>query len=96
MAMTYEESAALMQDMAFRGRVKVAALNYAQYLSLQVATASSNATMMWVQQTFRSPDAMAQTLTPPTVMNPNVQAAGTDVSDDALLAAVQSVANMMM
>ena len=96
MSMTLEESAALMNDATFRGRVKVAALNYAQYLSLQASTASSNAKMTFMQQTMRAPDAMAQTLTPPTVLNPNVQQDGPTVSDASLQAAVQTTADMMM
>jgi hypothetical protein len=93
MAMSYEESNALMQDMAFRGRVKVAAVVYAQYLALLPAT---NAQMRWIQTTMSQPDQMAGTLTPPTVMNPDVQAAGPTVSDEVLQAAVQSVANQIM
>jgi hypothetical protein len=93
MAMTYEESNLLMQDPAFRGRVKVAALTYAQYLSLEPAT---NAQMRWIQNTMAAPDQMAMTLTPPTVMNPNVQTAGAAVTDEQLQAAVQAVANQFM
>lgn len=96
MALTQEESAALMNDPVFRGRVKVCALNYAQYLSLQAATAGSNAKMTWMQSTVRNPDNMAATLTPPTVLNPNVQIAGAEVTDADLMAAVQAVADMIM
>ena len=32
MALTYENSAALMNDMVFRGRVKVAGLKYSSYI----------------------------------------------------------------
>lgn len=96
MAMTQEESAALMNDPVFRGRVKVCALNYAQYLTLQAATASSNAKMKWMQATIAGPDQMAATLTPPVVLNPNVQIAGAEVTDADLMAAVQAVADMIM
>lgn len=94
--MTYAESAALMNDTVFRGRVKVALLNYAQYLSLQLATASSNAKMVFIQQTIRNLEVMTQTVVPPTVMNPNVQQDGADISDANLQAAVQAVADLMM
>lgn len=94
MAMTYAQSAALMQDPDFRARVKVSALTYAQYLSLEVS--NSNAKMRWIQSTMSAPDQMAVTLVPPTVMNPNVQADGPTISDANLQAAVQAVADMMM
>ena len=94
MSMTFEESAALINDSVFRGRVKVAALLYAQYLSLQPA--NSNAKMRWLQQMIATPDQTATQLAPPTVMNPNVQQAGAAVTDIDLQAAVQVVADMMM
>lgn len=94
MALDYTESAALMQDPTFRGRVKVAALEYAQFLTLQPA--NSNSKVKWIQQTYANPDQMAATLTPPTVMNPNVQAAGATISDAELQGAVQAVADLIM
>lgn len=95
MAMTYEESAALMRDNTFQGRVKVAAITYAQYLSLQPANSGSKA--RWIQNTMSAPDMAAQQLTPGTVMNPNVQqAGGATVTDVDLQAAVQAVADVMM
>lgn len=94
MALTFTESAALMNDPDFRGRVKVAALNYAQFLSLQ--TGNNNSKMKWIQQTQLQPDMTATILVPPTVMNPNVQAGGATVSDADLQAAVQATADMIM
>lgn len=94
MALTYEESAQLMQDPTFRGRVKVAALTYAEYLTNQPG--NSNAKARWIQTCFASPDQMAMTLTPPTVMDPAVQQDGAAVTDAALQAAVQAVADVMM
>ncbi|HEY1242227.1 MAG TPA: hypothetical protein VGF16_16800 [Bryobacteraceae bacterium] len=94
MALTYDDSAQLMNDAQFRGRVKVAALTYAQYIALQPAT--SGARIRWAQQVMQQPDAMATVLTPPTVMNPNVQAAGAAITDPDLQSAVQAVADVMM
>jgi hypothetical protein len=45
---------------------------------------------------MQQPDAMATVLTPPTVMNPNVQAAGAAITDPDLQSAVQAVADVMM
>jgi len=92
--MTLEESANLINDPSFRGRVKVAALIYAQYLSLQPNNSSS--TSNWIFQTLRAPDQVALTLTPSVVINPNVQIAGANVADPDLQAAVQSVATSLM
>lgn len=92
--MTYVESAALMKDQTFMGRVKVAALNYAQSLSLQPSL--SNSQSKWINQAMTQSDFMAQMLTPPVVMNPNVQQGGAAVSDADLQAAVQAVANQTM
>jgi len=92
--MTLEESANLMNDLNFRGRVKVAALIYAQYLTLQPNNSSSAAN--WIFATLRAPDIAAQTLTPSVVINPNVQNAGALVTDANLQAAVQQVANSLM
>jgi hypothetical protein len=94
MALTYEESAILMNDPVFKGRVKVSALTYAQYITLQPATSGSR--IRWAQQVMQQPDAMAQSLVSPVVMNPNVQADGGAIDDVNLQAAVQAVADVMM
>jgi hypothetical protein len=72
----------------------VAALNYAQSLSIQANLSGSQT--RWIQQTFGQPDQMAQTLHSPVVMDPNVQADGSNVSDANLQASVQAVANRIM
>lgn len=94
MAMTFEESAALMNDADFRGRVKVAALQYATGIMLQ--SGNSKSRTVWAQNTMQSPDMQAQVLTPNVVMNVNVQMAGADISDQDLAAATQVTADMMM
>jgi hypothetical protein len=84
-----------MNDPTFRGRVKVAALQYAQYIHLQAGVPNSKT--QWAQRTMQQPDATAQILVPTVVMNPNVQqAGGAAINDTDLIAAVQSVADMMM
>lgn len=92
--MTYEESAALMTDAAFRGKVKVACLKYADSILIQdVAVASHTSLVKWAQQCFQMPDSVAQQIQPPVVMDPAVQLAGADVGDTALQAAVEGVVN---
>lgn len=92
--LSLDQSAQLMKDFTFLGRVKSAALTYAQYLSLQPA--NSGAKVRWMQQTMNQPDQMAQQLVSPVVLNPNVQQAGSTIDDPGLQAAVQSVADVMM
>lgn len=94
MAMSFEDSAALMNDADFRARVKVAALQYATGIFLQANNSKSRSN--WAQATMASPDMQAQTLTPNVVMNVNVQAAGGTIDDMGLLSAVQVTADMMM
>jgi hypothetical protein len=96
MALTYEESAALMTDGAFRGRVKVACLKYADSISINASpVAGRTALVRWAAQTFQQPDVAAQQVQPPVVMDDAVQTAGEEVTDAALQAAVESVVQKM-
>lgn len=94
MALTFLESATLMNNLDFINRVKVAALQYAQYIQLQSAIPNSKTS--WAQRTIQQPDQTARVLTPGVVMNPNVQQAGEEVTDNNLSAAVQVVADLQM
>lgn len=95
MAMSLTDSANLINDITFRGRVKVAALQYAQYLQLQSGLNMSKAN--WVQRTMQAPDQVALQLVPAVVMSPNVQqAGGAAVSDPDLIAATQVEADKQM
>jgi len=94
MALTLDESAQLINNTQFRGRVKVAALKYASYLALQPNPNLSRS--RWIQQTIQQPDQTAQTITPAVVMNVNVQNLGANIDDDNLMAAVQVVSDQQM
>lgn len=94
MALNFAQSAALMNNLDFRGRVKVAALQYATALLAQPG--SSNSKASWVQRTMQQPDTTAQVLVPAVVLNVNVQNAGADITDQDLAAAVQATADKMM
>lgn len=97
MALTYDQSAALMTDMTFRGRVKVACMTFADYIMAEpTATPAHTTRVKWAQQTYQMPDQVAQQVQPPTVMQDSVQAAGSTVSDADLQIAVETVVNQLM
>ena len=88
--LSYEQSAALMNNSIFRGRVKVACLKFANSI-LDEATSVTGHTsrVKWATATFGYPDQAAQQAQPPTVMDAAVQDAGSDITDDALQASVE-------
>lgn len=95
--MTYTESAALMNDMTFRGRVKVASLKFATAIMDESGQVPAhNTRMRWAQQYYVTPDQTANQITPPTVMDSAAQAAGADISDEAPQGAVEAVVNKML
>ena len=94
MALTYENSAALMNDMVFRGRVKVAGLKYSSYiLGEDPAVQGHSARSRWAQTFSQQPEASATNLQPAVVMDPQVQVDGAAISDEALQTAVEGVVN---
>jgi hypothetical protein len=95
--MTYEESAALMNDFAFRGRIKVAALKFADYIMNESNSVQGhNSRENWARRTFQQPEQVATELHPPVVMDPSVQADGAAVNDAALQSAVEGVVNKLV
>jgi len=95
--MTYTESAQLMVDMNFRGRVKVAGLNYATSIMNEEPTVvAHNARLRWAQSMYQQPDAIAAQLQPPVVQDPAVQAAGAEIDDAALQLATETVVNKII
>lgn len=95
--MTYEESAALMTDQVFRGRVKVACLKFADSIMIEAASVPAhNARLRWAQQAFQSPDGVSSQVQPPTVMDPAVQTAGAAITDNMLQGAVEGVVNKIL
>jgi hypothetical protein len=86
-----------MQDLAFRGRVKVSCLKFADYILLEAATTPAhNARVRWATSTFQMPEQAAIQVQPPTVMDPAVQAAGAAITDAGLQSAVENVVNKML
>lgn len=105
MALTYDESAMLMTEQQFRGRVKVACLKYASSIMDEPnVVPAHNVRLNWARSVFQQPDIIAGQIQPPTVEDPAVQNAGlttdppiTSAIDDAgLQGAVEAVINKMM
>jgi hypothetical protein len=97
MALDYAGSAALMNDLDFRGRVKVACLKYAGFISLEAADVPAHSTRLkWANNTMLMPDGAAGTVTPTVVMDPAVQEAGATITDGALQSATEGAINRMM
>jgi hypothetical protein len=95
--MTYEESAALMQDFNFRGRIKVSALKYADSITNELPTVPAhNTRLRWAVNTMQQPDQTATQLQPPVVMDAAVQADGATITDTALQGSVEAVVNKLM
>lgn len=95
--MTYTESAALMSDQNFRGRVQVAVLKYADSIMIEASSVPAHNTReRWAVQAMQNPAMVAAQIQPPTVMDPAVQQDGAAVTDAGLQAAVEGVVNKLL
>ena len=95
--MTLEESAALAQDLVFRGRVKMSCIKYADFIQIEaVTTPAHNTRFKWAQNTKTQPDLVAMQVHPIVVMDAAVQAAGAQISDAAWQAAVETTVDKML
>jgi hypothetical protein len=95
--MTYQESSALMTDIDFRGRIKVACLKFADSIMGEASNTPAHTTrFQWAQSCMRNPDVTATQTQPPTVMDAAVQSAGASIDDEALQGAVETTLNKMM
>jgi hypothetical protein len=92
--MTNEEQAALMTDIPFRNRIKVAAMKYADTLLIQpITTEAINTKRNWAKATQQQPDQTAMQLQPTVVMDPQVQLDGAAITDVALQVSVETTVN---
>lgn len=92
--LTYSESANLMNDMAFRGRIKVACMHYAQYILDEAPSTPAHFTRLrWAQSAYQQPDMIAQQHQTGVVMEPQVQVDGANITDPNLQTAVETVVN---
>jgi len=95
--MTYTESAALMSDPAFRGRVQVAVLKFADSIMIEASSVPAHNTReRWAINTMQNPQMVAMQIQPPTVMDPAVQQDGAAVTDAGLQAAVEGVVQKLL
>ena len=95
--LSYDQSAQLMNDYTFRGRVKTACLKFADtIMNEQPSVGAHNTRMKWAAQCFQNPDIIAGQVQPATVMDPAVQSAGSGIDDGGLQGAVEGVINKMM
>ena len=95
--MTYVESATLMNDIEFRGRIKVSCLKYADYIHNEgPGTAGHTSRLRWAQSVYQNPEGTATQIQPPVVMDTAVQGAGAAITDEALQNAVENVVNRMI
>ena len=92
--MTYEESAALMTDIPFRGRIKVASIKFVTYVFNEASSAQGHAARYrWGQTFITNPDFVSSQIQPMVVMDVQVQADGAEISDANLQTAVEAVIN---
>lgn len=97
MPINYQEQADLMKDPTFQGRVKVAGLRYASYISDEAPSVPAhNTRVRWAQSMFQAPDQQAYQITPVVVMDPAVQDAGANVTDVALQSATENAINKII
>lgn len=92
MALDSTQSAALMNDSVFRGRIKFFGIKYADYISLEAPTTERHtAAVRWATRMYQQPDQVAAELQPPVVTDPAVQADGSAITDEKLGPAVEGV-----
>lgn len=92
--MTYEELAALMNDQAFRGRVKVAMLKYCDTILIEPdSTLGHPSRVRWAQQAMQQPEIWVGQLQPSVVMDPAIQASGAAATDLEVQGATEAVIN---
>ena len=98
MALTYEETAALMKDDVFRGRVGVACTNFARYITDEAANVPAHSTRIkWAQNTLLSPEIAVTQVIPTVCTDTAVQeAGGAAIADAALQSAVETAVNKLI
>lgn len=97
MPLDYAQTAALMNDGAFRDRVKVACLHFAEYIVGEAASVPAhNTRYKWAQNTLIMPDAAVAQVMPTLVMDPAVQDQGAAVTDPELQSATENAVNKLI
>src|SRR5215475_5832 len=87
----YQQSADLMKDQVFIGRIKVAILKFAAFIVDEpTGTAAHNTRYKWAQNALVDSDAVAMKMAPIVVMDPAVHNQGSSISDAALQSATEA------
>ena len=95
--MTDKQSADLMNDFEFRGRIKVNVLKYAKYIHGESpSTDGHSPRYRWAQAAYQNPEQVTLQVHPPLVMDDQVQVDGADIEDSNLYMAVQRTVNQFM
>jgi hypothetical protein len=97
MALDYASTAALMTNQAFRDRVKIACLKYADYVTNEGPGVTAHWTRLrWAQMCVGSPENAVQQIMPLLIMDGQVQLDGDAIIDNALQTSVETVINKLM
>jgi hypothetical protein len=97
MALTYEQTYALMKDEAFRGRVTVSCTKFATYITDEAPSVPAHPTRYkWAQQTLITPEVATTQILPTVVWDASVQADGAAIADAALQGAVENAVQKLI
>jgi hypothetical protein len=97
MALTYEQTYALMSDTTFRGRVNIACVNFARYITDEAPNTTAHATRIkWAQNTLLNPEVAVNQVIPTVVTDSAVQTDGAAITDAALQSAVETAVNKLL
>ena len=97
MPIDYTASADLMNDMAFRGRVKIACLHYAAYINDESPSVPSHPSRYrWAQNTIASPDNSVSQIMSTLIMDAAVVDQGAAITDTALQTSVETSVNKLI
>ena len=95
--LSFSQSAVLMRDPTFNGRIQVAALLFANYIIGEPGNVPAhNTRQKWAMATLTNPALAAQQVQPTVVMQQVVQQYGADVSDQDLQTAVEIAVQAIM
>src|SRR5215472_4074079 len=87
----YASSAALMNDMIFRGRIKVAITKFATSIQDEASTVPAhNSRFKWANGALTNLDLQVQQFAPAVVLDPAVQTAGDAIDDTSLQGATET------
>jgi hypothetical protein len=97
MPITYEETFALMQDQAFKGRVLVSCTKYASYIADEQPNVPAHPTRYkWAMHTLSNPEASSNQVMPTVVWDAGVQTDGANITDAALQGAVETAVQKLI